>query len=177
MFRSLFVIFYVYYFDQEFKQALIHKSSVNNHGAGDNFIPIPFLVFGEKIRTRAVSCKQTTMVTPLQLILFGSKKVEVCSDGMVRLDGWLPLNMAPNDAAHVVALRPALNAIFVRATENPESLGEPPSDAERLVMDCVRELCLVNAGRCNMPPVDQQRQQSGYNRCALFFPHGVYRTF
>jgi len=56
------------------KAALIHKISVNCSNLQVTF-PYPFFVFGEKIRTRAVSCKQMSMVTPIQLLLFGSRKV------------------------------------------------------------------------------------------------------
>lgn len=69
----------------ESKAALIHKTSVNCRM--DASFPFPFFVFGEKIRTRAVSCKQMTMVTPIHLLLFGSRKVDVV-DGLVRLDNW-----------------------------------------------------------------------------------------
>lgn len=58
----------------ESKAALIHKTSVNCSNFEQNF-PYPFFVFGEKIRTRAVSCKQMSMVTPIHLLLFGSRKV------------------------------------------------------------------------------------------------------
>ena len=53
----------------EAKAALIHKSSVNNSRETVTF-PVPYFVFGEKIRTRAVSCKQMTMVSPIHLMLF-----------------------------------------------------------------------------------------------------------
>jgi ATP-dependent RNA helicase A len=90
----------------ESKAALIHKTSVNCSKFEQNF-PFPFFVFGEKvcllnkmqplfltnvylsikIRTRAVSCKQTTMVSPIYLLLFGSRKVEFV-DNVIRLDNW-----------------------------------------------------------------------------------------
>ncbi len=60
----------------EAKAALIHKSSVNfTKDAGVAF-PCPLFVFGEKIRTRAVSCKNMTMVSPVHLLLFASRKVQ-----------------------------------------------------------------------------------------------------
>ena len=64
----------------EAKNALIHKSSVNNSRDAIQF-PVPFFVFGEKIRTRAVSCKAMTMVSPLHLLLFASRKIELLSAG------------------------------------------------------------------------------------------------
>ncbi|XP_047036041.1 dosage compensation regulator isoform X4 [Helicoverpa zea] len=59
----------------EGKPALIHKTSVNCSNQEQRF-PSPLFVFGEKVRTRAISCKQTSMVAPLHLLLFASRKVE-----------------------------------------------------------------------------------------------------
>jgi len=40
-----------------------------------------------QIRTRAVSCKQMSMVTPIQLLLFAARAVK--TDGeFVQLDSW-----------------------------------------------------------------------------------------
>ena len=43
-----------------------------------------------QIRTRAVSCKQLTMITPIHLLLFGCRKIEWV-DSVIRLDNWLVL--------------------------------------------------------------------------------------
>lgn len=40
-----------------------------------------------QIRTRAVSCKQMTMVNPLQLLMFSQSTVE-SENGIVRMDDW-----------------------------------------------------------------------------------------
>ena len=69
----------------EAKTALIHKGSVNFSREATTF-PSPFFVFSEKVRTRMVSCKGTTMVSPLQLLLLGSRRVELLPDGLVRSD-------------------------------------------------------------------------------------------
>lgn len=70
----------------ESKAALVHKASVNCSRFETNFT-YPFFIFGEKIRTRAIACKCMTMVSPLHLLLFASRKVEVVK-GVVRLDNW-----------------------------------------------------------------------------------------
>lgn len=106
----------------ESKAALIHKTSVNCSNFEQHF-PYPFFVFGEKIRTRAVSCKQMTMVSPLHLLLFGSRKVEYI-DNMIRLDNWVNLDMNPEHAASIVALRPALESLVVKASKDPETILE-----------------------------------------------------
>ncbi|KAK9499269.1 hypothetical protein O3M35_002337 [Rhynocoris fuscipes] len=128
----------------ESKPALIHKTSVNCTKFETNF-PSPFFVFGEKVRTRAVSCKQTTMVTPIHLLLFGSRKVELVNN-CVRLDNWVNLEMDPLVAASILSLRPLLESLVVRASSDPECINEL-SDADAEVISIIRELCKFNAGR------------------------------
>ncbi|CAG2229920.1 DHX9 [Mytilus edulis] len=128
----------------ESRAALVHKSSVNCSNQEIKF-PSPFFIFGEKIRTRAVSCKQMTMVTPLQLLIFGSRHVAVHEDGIV-LDNWINLKMDYDHAAKIVGLRPALEAMVVRATTDPEVVSSPGHQEEPL-MAAFRTLAKVNAGR------------------------------
>ncbi|XP_060088403.1 ATP-dependent RNA helicase A isoform X1 [Heteronotia binoei] len=108
----------------EGRNALIHKSSVNcPFSSQDMKYPSPFFVFGEKIRTRAISAKAMTLVSPLQLLLFGSKKVT--SDGkLIILDDWIKLWMPHNAAACIAALRAAMEALVVEVTKNPEIISQ-----------------------------------------------------
>lgn len=128
----------------ESKAALIHKTSVNCSNYEQNF-PFPFFVFGEKIRTRAVSCKQMTMVSPIHMLLFGSRKVEYVDD-VIRLDNWINLDMNPEHAAAIVALRPALESLVVRASKDPETILEL-SPVEEKVLSVIKALCGMNACR------------------------------
>lgn len=129
------------------KIALIHKTSVNCSNFEQTF-PFPFFVYGEKIRTKAVSCKQMTMVTPIHLLLFGSRKVEYV-DGIVRLDNWVNLDIKPDLAAAIVALRPALESLIIKASKEPEQILES-SPINDKVMNVIKQLCRVNAGRYGM---------------------------
>ncbi|XP_001604965.2 dosage compensation regulator isoform X1 [Nasonia vitripennis] len=134
----------------ESKAALIHKTSVNCSNFEQNF-PYPFFVFGEKIRTRAVSCKQMTMVSPLHLLLFGSRKVEYV-DNLIKLDNWINLDMDPEHAAAIVALRPALESLVVKAAKDPETILElTPLDDK--IVSLVRTLCGMNTCRHEMEPI------------------------
>lgn len=117
----------------EGRNALIHKSSVNcpfsNH---DLKYPSPFFVFGEKIRTRAISAKSMTLVSPLQLILFGSKKIT--SNGeVVELDDWIKLQIPHDVAAGVAGLRAGLEALVVEVTKDPEYIRNLDPLNERLL--------------------------------------------
>uniref|UniRef100_T1JBZ2 RNA helicase n=1 Tax=Strigamia maritima TaxID=126957 RepID=T1JBZ2_STRMM len=107
----------------EMKAALIHKSS---------------------IRTRAVSCKQMTMVTPIHLLLFGSRKVEYVN-GIVKLDNWINLKMPVESAARTVAIRPAIEALIVRACSDPESTTDIKSNTDDKTVNIVRQLCRPSA--------------------------------
>jgi ATP-dependent RNA helicase A len=128
----------------ESKAALVHKSSVNCTNREVKF-KSPFFVFGEKIRTRAVSCKQMTMVTPLQLLLFAARSVKYDGE-YVQLDSWVNLKMDVAVAARVVAIRPALESLIVKATTDPETLNAiDPVDAE--LMAIVRTLSRSTASR------------------------------
>lgn len=139
----------------ECKSALIHKLSVNCSNYALN-LPSPFFVFGEKVRTRAISCKQTTVVTPIDLLLFGSRKVEYVND-IIRLDSWINLKMNPKTAASIVALRPAIDSLIIKSSKNPDSLCELTS-VEQKVIDVVRQLCAVNAGKYNLEQYTPQMQ-------------------
>ena len=54
--------------------------------------------------------------------------------------------MNPTTAAKIVALRPALESMAVRATENPESVTEP-SNTDTELMNVVRALSKPTAGK------------------------------
>lgn len=43
-------------------------------------------------------------------------------DGVVRLDNWINFEMDPVAASQILALRPALEDLVIRATENPEQV-------------------------------------------------------
>ncbi|XP_043664473.1 dosage compensation regulator isoform X1 [Vespula pensylvanica] len=141
----------------ESKAALIHKTSVNCSNFEQNF-PFPFFVFGEKIRTRAVSCKQMTMVSPIHLLLFGSRKVEYV-DGLVKLDNWINLDMNPQHAAAIVALRPALESLVIRAAKDPETILDL-STVEQKVLNVIKSLCGMNACRYELDQISSSGFQS-----------------
>lgn len=132
----------------ESKAALIHKTSVNCSNLQVTF-PYPFFIFGEKIRTRAVSCKQMTMVAPLHLLLFGSRRVDAVDNNCVRLDSWLNFEMDTYHASLITALRPALESLIVSTSESPdEILNLEPAMAN--LVEVVKDLCVITAGDYNI---------------------------
>lgn len=54
--------------------------------------------------------------------------------------------MQPNIAAAIVALRPALEALVVRAAKEPDTITQLSPQDEK-VMNVIKELCRLNAGK------------------------------
>lgn len=128
----------------ESKAALIHKTSVNCSNLAVTF-PYPFFIFGEKIRTRAVSCKQMTMVSPLHLLLFGSRKIDLIKDNIIRVDNWINFQMDPNLASMLAALKPAIEDLVTKACDDPSEILNM-SESEGKLIEIVKELSVMTAG-------------------------------
>ena len=56
-----------------------------------------------------------------------------CLLGIVRVDNWINLSMDVETAAAVVALRPALETLVIRAANDPENLNAPNAQEEKAV--------------------------------------------
>ncbi|KAF3698527.1 ATP-dependent RNA helicase A [Channa argus] len=139
----------------EGRNALIHKSSVNcPFSSQDLTYPSPFFVFSEKIRTRAISAKGMTLVSPLQLLLFACKKVS--SNGeVVELDDWIKLKIDHDVAGGVVALRAGLEALVVEVTKDPEYIGQMDQTNQHL-LNMIRQISKPSAAGLNMMATNQR---------------------
>ncbi|XP_050532289.1 ATP-dependent RNA helicase A protein [Daktulosphaira vitifoliae] len=146
----------------EGKPALIHKSSVNCNNFTSGSFPSPFFVFTEKVRTRAVSCKQMTMVTPIHLLLFGARKIDY-TNNYICLDNWINLKMDPSSASAIVALRPAIEGLIIKISENPEFILTM-SDIDVKLLNVLKDLCNFNAGRYNISPITFDKNESSFNK-------------
>uniref|UniRef100_A0A8C4SGW0 RNA helicase n=1 Tax=Erpetoichthys calabaricus TaxID=27687 RepID=A0A8C4SGW0_ERPCA len=133
----------------EGRNALIHKSSVNcPFSSQDMKYPSPFFVFGEKIRTRAISAKGMTLVSPLQLLLFASKKV-VSEGEIIILDEWIKLKMSHSVAAYITASRAGIEALVVEVSKDPEYIRQMDTVNERL-LNVVRFISRPSAAGINL---------------------------
>lgn len=128
----------------ESKAALLHKTSVNCSNLAVTF-PYPFFIFGEKIRTRAVSCKQMTMVAPLHLLLFGCRKIDLVNNNIIRLDNWLNFEMDAYIAAMLAALKPAIEDLVTMACDSPDEILQMDETHMKLIR-VIKDLCNMNAG-------------------------------
>lgn len=150
----------------ESKAALIHKTSVNCSNLQVTF-PYPFFIFGEKIRTRAVSCKQMTMVAPLHLLLFGSRRVDYVDEKTVRLDNWINFEMDPYHASLIVALRPAIEELVTSASESPDEILQFEAPMANLI-EVIKDLCVLDAGDYEITRDTGTTPQDGRSMPRLF---------
>jgi ATP-dependent RNA helicase A len=138
----------------EGKSALIHKSSVNLITKNPTF-PSPYFIFGEKLKTRAVAAKTTTMVDPVHLLLFGSSSVVSHGNNLVKLDEWIPLMMSHESAALIGGLRQAIDDMVVRLATDPALLTNP-SPQDSAIIQAVQALVSSKA----TPPTPQEGHTS-----------------
>uniref|UniRef100_A0A3Q3MY32 RNA helicase n=1 Tax=Mastacembelus armatus TaxID=205130 RepID=A0A3Q3MY32_9TELE len=133
----------------EGRNALIHKSSVNcPFSSHDMTYPSPFFVFSEKIRTRAISAKGMTLVSPLQLLLFACKKISSNGD-VVELDDWIKLRVPHEVAGGIAAVRAALEALVVEVTKDPEYVRQMDQTNQHL-LNVIRHVSKPSAAGLNM---------------------------
>lgn len=67
--------------------------------------------------------------------------------------------MEPKVASAIVALRPAIEGLIVRVSEDPESILML-NDCDTKLINILKELCNFNSGRYNLPPISFD--QMGY---------------
>lgn len=139
----------------EGKHALIHKSSVSCSNRDITF-PSPFFVFGEKIRTRAVSCKQLTMIYPIQYLIFSPCKVEYIRDDIISVDDCIELQIPFEQAANLVAVRRVIEEFIIATAKNPTVCAENPAEKQGAAT-LIRMLSKSDAGSYNV-------QQKGYGK-------------
>ncbi len=72
-------------------------------------------------------------VTPLHLMLFASRKIELLPSDLVRLDNWITLELDPRAAAAIAALRPSLEALVSRCAAEPQNIADPGHQQDRTI--------------------------------------------
>lgn len=60
--------------------------------------------------------------------------------------------MDPKAASTIVALRPAIESLIVRASEEPEMISML-NEIDTTLINVLKELCDFNSGRYNLPPI------------------------
>ncbi|XP_021743071.1 DExH-box ATP-dependent RNA helicase DExH7, chloroplastic [Chenopodium quinoa] len=99
------------------REVHIHPSSVN----GDSKIfQHPFLVFLEKVETHKVFLRDTTIISPYSLLLFGGSIQVQHQLGLVTVDGWLKVAAPAQTAVLFKELRSTLQSVLDGLIRNPQ---------------------------------------------------------
>ncbi|KAK4835384.1 hypothetical protein QYF36_009045 [Acer negundo] len=100
------------------REVHIHPSSINNSLKAFQH---PFLVFLEKVETNKVFLRDTTVISPFSILLFGGSINVQHQTGQVIIDGWLKLTAPAQTAVLFKELRSTLHTIWKEMIRNPEN--------------------------------------------------------
>ncbi|CAD6260852.1 unnamed protein product [Miscanthus lutarioriparius] len=114
----------------------IHPSSVNHSLKA---VQYPFLVFLEKVETTKVFLRDTSVVSPYSLLLFGGSMVIQHQTGVVVTDGWLRLSAAAQTAVLFKQLRITLDAVLKELTRKPEMATFVDNEVVRSIIHLLLE--------------------------------------
>ncbi|XP_047960360.1 DExH-box ATP-dependent RNA helicase DExH7, chloroplastic isoform X2 [Salvia hispanica] len=102
------------------REVRIHPSSINS--SQKNF-QYPFLVFLEKVETTKVFLRDTTIVSPYSILLFGGSINVQHQTGLITVDNWLQMSAPAQTAVLFKELRSTLHSILKELINKPQSSG------------------------------------------------------
>ncbi|KAA8545478.1 hypothetical protein F0562_020262 [Nyssa sinensis] len=100
------------------REVHIHPSSINGNLKAFQY---PFLVFLEKVETNKVFLRDTTVVSPYSILLFGGIINIQHQTGIVAIDGWLKLTAPAQIAVLFKELRRTLDSVLKELIRNPQT--------------------------------------------------------
>ncbi|KAL9451593.1 hypothetical protein AB3S75_013205 [Citrus x aurantiifolia] len=100
------------------REVHIHPSSINSQLKSFEH---PFLVFLEKVETNKVFLRDTTIVSPFSILLFGGSINVQHQTGQVTIDGWLKVTAPAQTAVLFKELRLTLHSILRQMIRNPQN--------------------------------------------------------
>ncbi|KAJ9158973.1 hypothetical protein P3X46_024509 [Hevea brasiliensis] len=100
------------------REVHIHPSSINSNLRAFQH---PFLVFLEKVETNKVFLRDTTIISPFSILLFGGIINVQHQTGLVTIDGWLKLTAPAQSAVLFKELRSALHSLLKELIQKPKN--------------------------------------------------------
>ncbi|KAL3158036.1 hypothetical protein ABBQ32_011644 [Trebouxia sp. C0010 RCD-2024] len=97
---------------------VVHPSSVNHPLIAVHYMR-PYLIYLEKMRTSQTFLRDTTVVSPLALLLFGGQLEVVHGEGYVLVDKWIRIRAAAPTAVLVQRLRNGLDTLLQQKIKQP----------------------------------------------------------
>ncbi|KEH32765.1 ATP-dependent RNA helicase [Medicago truncatula] len=101
------------------REVHVHPSSINSSTKAFKY---PFLVFLEKVETNKIFLRDTSVISPYSILLFGGSINVQHQTGLVIIDGWLKLNAPAQIAVLFKELRLTLHSILKELIRKPENV-------------------------------------------------------
>ncbi|XP_015580752.1 DExH-box ATP-dependent RNA helicase DExH7, chloroplastic isoform X1 [Ricinus communis] len=100
------------------REVHIHPSSINSKVKAFQH---PFLVFLEKVETNKVFLRDTTIISPFSILLFGGFINVQHQTGLVTVDGWLKLTAPAQYAVLFKEFRSAMHSLLKELVQKPKN--------------------------------------------------------
>ncbi|XP_058091132.1 DExH-box ATP-dependent RNA helicase DExH7, chloroplastic isoform X2 [Magnolia sinica] len=118
------------------REVHIHPSSINNNIKAFQY---PFLVFLEKVETSKVFLRDTSIVSPYSILLFGGPINIQHQTGLVTIDGWLKLTAPAQTAVLFKELRLTLHSVLKELIRKPEMVTVVDNEIVRSIIHLLLE--------------------------------------
>ncbi|KAM5573325.1 DExH-box ATP-dependent RNA helicase DExH7, chloroplastic-like [Rosa sericea] len=114
----------------------VHPSSINHNV---NEFRYPFLVFLEKVETNKVFLRDSTIISPNSILLFGGSINIQHQTGLVIVDGWLKLTAPAQTAVLFKELRLTLHSVLKELIRKPENCTVGHNEVLRSIIHLLLE--------------------------------------
>ncbi|TYZ67311.1 hypothetical protein PybrP1_002952, partial [[Pythium] brassicae (nom. inval.)] len=108
---------------QQSHQPFVPRERVFLHPSSCNFVQTqydsPWLLYSEIVQTSKLFVRESTMVNPYALLLFGGKLEVVHEKNLLRLDEWVQFSAVARIGVLIKALRRHLDQLLTDKIENP----------------------------------------------------------
>ncbi|KAL2513889.1 RNA helicase family protein [Forsythia ovata] len=118
------------------REVHIHPSSVNGSQKAFQY---PFLVFLEKVETTKVFLRDTTVISPYSILLFGGPINVQHQTGLISVDGWLKMAAPAQTAVLFKELRLTLHSILKELIRNPQKSAVVDNEVIRSIIQLFLE--------------------------------------
>ncbi|XP_028113069.1 DExH-box ATP-dependent RNA helicase DExH7, chloroplastic isoform X2 [Camellia sinensis] len=102
------------------REVHIHPSSINSNLKAFQY---PFIVFLEKVETNKVFLRDTTVISPYSILLFGGSMNVQHQSGLVTIDGWIKLVAPAQIAVLFKELRLTLHSVLKKLIRKPQVIN------------------------------------------------------
>ncbi|OVA04113.1 Helicase [Macleaya cordata] len=118
------------------REVHIHPSSINS---SIKIYRYPFLVYLEKVETNKVFLRDTSIISPYSILLFGGPMNIQHQTGLVSIDGWLKLSAPAQIAVLFKELRLTLHSVLKELIRKPEISAVVENEVVRSIVHLLLE--------------------------------------